>query len=96
MSIGSLPGISLTLIVTAAEPGITLLRNPAFMMTGAIVSRIMACSRGSLLISRSARRTSAGSLPVRLRKCVAIGSLLVFARVWKNRRVLGISFKAVS
>jgi hypothetical protein len=50
------------LIVASAEPGMTLLRKPAFIMTGAIVVRMIAWSSGSLLISRSARRTRAESL----------------------------------
>ena len=44
---GSVPGRTLTLMVACADPGITLLRKPAFSITGAMVLRIIAWISGS-------------------------------------------------
>ena len=64
ISFGSVPGMTRTLMVASAEPGMTLLRKPPSMITGAIVLRMIACISGSLLTSRSAAASAAGSVLV--------------------------------
>ena len=74
----SVPGMVRKFKVACTDPGITLPRKPAFISTGAMVLRIIACKSGLLLISTSASCTSLGSsLFTRLENYLDLGGLLV-------------------